>query len=82
MREEADETTVEETGRSGISRRNLIKKGTVVCAAVWVAPVIDSVVSRAAAGSAPPGNGAGCVPSGADVVMETQEPTCASVRRP
>lgn len=42
--------TVEET-KSGISRRDLIKKGAVAGAVFWSVPVIESVTSRAAAGS-------------------------------
>jgi hypothetical protein len=37
--------------RSGISRRDLIRRGAIVGGAVWVAPVIQSLTSRAMAGS-------------------------------
>ena len=39
----------------GISRRTLIKGGLVAGAAVWVAPVIDSIETAAAAASRAPG---------------------------
>jgi hypothetical protein len=39
---------------SGIDRRRLLKRIGAGAAIVWVAPVIDSVVSEAAAGSVPP----------------------------
>lgn len=42
--------TVEET-KSGISRRDLIKKGAVAGAVFWSVPVIESVTSAAAAAS-------------------------------
>jgi hypothetical protein len=48
-----EESVTEEDGRSRISRRNLIKAGAVVGGAVWVAPVIDSFESKAAAQSLP-----------------------------
>ena len=35
----------------GISRRRVIKRGAIVGGAVWMAPVIDSFVTRAAATS-------------------------------
>jgi hypothetical protein len=49
----ADEpmTEHEGLGSSRISRRSLIKAGAIVGGTVWVAPVIDSFVSRAAAAS-------------------------------
>jgi hypothetical protein len=47
--------SIPDDGLSGwrISRRSLIKAGAVVGGAVWVAPVIDSFVTRAAAQSGP-----------------------------
>lgn len=47
----SDDITTEQTGKSGFSRRDLMKAGGVVAGAVWVAPVIDSFVTVAAAGS-------------------------------
>jgi len=41
--------------RSPLSRRRLLKAGAIVGGTVWVAPVIDSFVNRAAAGSLPTG---------------------------
>jgi hypothetical protein len=38
--------------RSGISRRDLIRRGAIVGGAVWVAPVIQSITSRAMAATA------------------------------
>jgi hypothetical protein len=47
-----DESVVEEgLGSFRISRRGLIKAGAIVGGTVWVAPVIDSFVSRATAAS-------------------------------
>jgi hypothetical protein len=47
-----DESVVEEgLGSYRISRRGLIKAGAIVGGTVWVAPVIDSFTSRAAAQS-------------------------------
>ena len=46
-----EESIIEEIGTSRISRRGVIKAGAVVGGTVWVAPVIDSFVSRAAAQS-------------------------------
>ena len=48
----ADEPVVEEgLGSSRISRRRLMKTGAIVGGTVWVAPVIDSFISRASAQS-------------------------------
>ena len=49
-----EETVTGGSAASGISRRRLIKAGVIVGGSVWVAPVIDSFVSRASAASAPP----------------------------
>lgn len=49
-----DKIVTWEIATSGISRRRLIKAGAIVGASVWVAPVIDSFVNRAAAASGPP----------------------------
>jgi hypothetical protein len=58
----SDESIVEERPlQSPFSRRSLLKAGAVVGGTVWMAPVIDSFVSRAAAASAPPA----CPPAGA-----------------
>jgi hypothetical protein len=50
----SDESIVEERPlQSPFSRRTLLKAGAVVGGTVWVAPVIDSFVNRAAAASGP-----------------------------
>ena len=46
-----EENVTEGIGTSRISRRNVIKAGAVVGGTVWVAPAVDSFVSRAAAQS-------------------------------
>lgn len=62
---------------SGITRRDIIKAGAVVGGAVWVAPVIDSFVSRAAAGSVPPGSGPPGTCTGCVILNpSTAPPTC------
>ena len=48
-----EENLLDGIGTSRISRCGVIKTGAVVGGAVWVAPVIDSFVSRAAAVSNP-----------------------------
>jgi hypothetical protein len=58
----SEESNAEESLISSpISRRSLLKAGVIVGGTVWVAPVIDSFVTRAAAASAPPT----CPPTGA-----------------
>jgi hypothetical protein len=48
----SEETNVEETAAgSAIARRRLIEAGAIAVGAVWVAPVIDSFVTKAAAAS-------------------------------
>jgi hypothetical protein len=55
----SEDTNAEETAASsGVSRRRVIKAGALVGGAVWVTPVIDSFLTRAAAASQP-----GCTPS-------------------
>ena len=50
---------------SGMTRRKVIKGAAVVGGTVWVAPVIDSFVMRAAAASGPlPNSCTGCVAAG------------------
>jgi hypothetical protein len=53
---------IEQGGRSGLSRRQMIKASAVAGAAAWTAPtIIDSLSSPAAAGSLPaPPVGHGC----------------------
>ncbi len=48
-----DEDVIEESAEPGISRRTLIKGAAIVGGTVWVAPVIDSFVTKAAAASTP-----------------------------
>jgi hypothetical protein len=51
----SEESNAEESLISSpFSRRSLLKAGAIVGGTVWVAPVIDSFVSRAAAASLPP----------------------------
>jgi hypothetical protein len=47
--------TDDTTGTSGLSRRDLIKRGAVVGGVVWAAPVVSSMASPAFASSPPPG---------------------------
>ena len=47
------DTTETPTEKKGISRRAVIQGGAVGAAAFWTVPVIDSIASRAAAGSIP-----------------------------
>ena len=55
-----EESIIEEIGTSRISRRKVMKAGAVVGGTVWVAPVIDSFLSRAAGQSNPACAGATC----------------------
>lgn len=52
-------TTVQHRAARGLSRRTMLKAGAVTAGAVWVAPVVESVTSSAAAQSAPPSPGEG-----------------------
>lgn len=63
-----DETTMP-VEKKGLSRRQVIASGAVGAAAFWSVPVIDSVVSRAAAGSHCPPAAALAI-SGAAVVYQ------------
>jgi len=54
----SEESNAEESLISSpFSRRSLLKAGVIVGGTVWVAPVIDSFVSRAAAASGAPSFG-------------------------
>ena len=46
-----EENLIDGIATSRISRRSVIKAGAIVGGTVWVAPVIDSFVNRAAAQS-------------------------------
>jgi hypothetical protein len=82
-----DDVDTEDRGASGITRRNVIKAGALVGGGVWAAPVVDSFVTRAAAGSvslcpAPGvcGDNANYPCDGADCYcLATAEGTCACV---
>lgn len=52
-------TTVQHRAARGLSRRTMLKAGAVTAGAVWVAPVIESVTSSAAAQSATTSSGVG-----------------------
>jgi hypothetical protein len=51
----SDETTPDETSLPGLSRRNLMKAGAIVGGTIWVTPVVESFLTKAAAESPPPG---------------------------
>ena len=54
-RDVSDAGVSEEGGRRGITRRDVLIKGAIVSGAVWVAPVVESFTSPAAAQSVPLG---------------------------
>jgi hypothetical protein len=47
-------TELELKTRHGLSRRELLRRGSIGAAAVWAAPIITTTGARAAAGSPPP----------------------------
>jgi len=55
-----EENLIDGIATSRISRRSVIKAGAIVGGTVWVAPVIDSFVNRAAAQSNPACAGRTC----------------------